>query len=106
MANRNIDAAELTERRVEHYRTERQQHEDALLQDDISQEKFDRCRFVTQLVEFSHTRSGDVLIKLRVPYMYRHQASKLKDAYGIMLEATMEPWRQMVEARREVEENG
>lgn len=80
----------------------RRAHETALLeQDDISKEKFDGARFVTQLVEFSFTRSGDVLVKIRVPYLYRHQAANLKDAYGIMLECELKVWSQAEEARRE-----
>lgn len=77
-----------------------QKFEDQLNKENISTGKFDKSIFVTQLVEFSFTRSGDVLVKLRVPYLYRDQASKLKDAYGVMLECELRQWSQAEEARR------
>jgi hypothetical protein len=90
------------ETRLKHQAESRQEQESALLmKDDISKEKFDECRFVTQLVEFAFTRTGDVLVKLRVPYIYRHQAAKLQNAYGVMLECDLQRWSQELEARRE-----
>lgn len=74
--------------------------EDDLSKENISTGKFEESKFVTQLVEFSFTRSGDVLVKLRVPYIYRDQASRLKDAYGVMLQCTLAKWSQAEEARR------
>lgn len=78
----------------------REQEEALLSKDNISTGKFEESIFVTQLVEFSFTRSGDVLVKLRVPYIYRDQASHLKDAYGVMLECSLHKWSQAEEARR------
>ncbi len=102
----NTNTPEQRQRGVIEHRTRaeqrRQAQQEALLsQDDISRDKFEGSRFVTQLVEFSFTRSGDVLVKLRVPYLYRHQAANLKDAYGIMLECDLKVWSQAEEARRE-----
>ena len=73
---------------------------EALNKENISTGRFDESWFVASLVEFAFTRSGDVLVKLRVPYQYRDQASKLKDAYGVMLQAHLAPWSQAEEARR------
>ena|SRR5215471_2647175 len=74
-----------------------------LNKENISTSKFDECWFVAQLVEFSHTRSGDVLVKIRIPYMYRHQPSKLQDAYGQPLQVHVSKWTQAEEARERAE---
>src|SRR5215471_12422796 len=77
-----------------------QPHIEALNKENISTGRFDEAWFVAHLVEFSFTRQGDVLVKLRVPYIYRDQASKLKDAYNMTLQAHLAPWSQAEEARR------
>ena len=98
-----VDVADNTKRAAAARAVERAPYVEALARENISREKFDEAWFVTQLVEFSHTRSGDVLVKFRVPYMYRHQAAKLADAYGMMLQCHLNPWSQAEEARRENE---
>jgi len=45
------------------------------------------------------------LVKIRVPYMYRHQAANLKDAYGVMLQVEMDKWSQAEEARKQANES-
>lgn len=75
-----------------------------LAKENISTGKFDEAWLVAQLVEFSFTRSGDVLVKIRVPYIYRDQAKNLADAYGVMMQVHMERWSQADEARRQANE--
>lgn len=60
--------------------------------DEVCKDEFTGVEFLCKLVEFHHTRTGDTLLKVQIPYQFRDKASEFRNAYGIMLKIECVPW--------------
>lgn len=65
--------------------------------------EFEHAQFIAFVNDLKHSRKGDVIVSLMIPYRYRRLALPLGDAYGIPLSIDCQRWAMYDNARTATE---
>lgn len=63
---------------------------------------FEGAQMIGHLVDIGFARSGDVLIKLRIPYRFKKSALPMTDAWNLPLDINIQTWQYYDQLREEI----